>query len=137
MNRTLKRSSRPFLVFAVLFGAVSLLGFYNYFTHGRRPDLLQAALLPLGFYVVMLAFISSVSISVSDAGITITRWYVSKQFIPFSEIDHSDVQFLAERDWPVWIKIHSQHRLLAQIGLKAIARADATWLCSLPQLKCS
>src|SRR5215471_10688125 len=116
MNRTLKRSIRPFVVFAVLFGAVSLLGFYNYFTHDRRSDLLQAALLPLGLYVALLAAISSVSISVSDTGLTITRWYVSKEFIPFSLVHHSDVQILAEADWPVRISIHSAHGTLAQLG---------------------
>jgi hypothetical protein len=115
---------------------MSLLGLYDYFMHGRRADLLQFALLPVGLYVILLAVISSVSISVSDAGITITRWYVSKQFIPFSEVDHSDVQILAERDWPIQIKIHSKHRVLAQLGLKGIQREDAAWLCSLPQLQC-
>jgi hypothetical protein len=121
----------------VIFGSLSLFGFCSYLEHGRRPDLLQSALVPLALYVVLLALISSVGISVSDAGITITRWYVLKEFVPFSEVDHSDVQILAERDWPVQIKIHSKHVLLAQVGLKTIRRADAAWLCSLPQLKCA
>jgi hypothetical protein len=115
---------------------MSLLAFYNYLMHGRRADLLQPALLFLGLYVAVMALISSVRITVSDAGITITRWYISKQFIPFSEVDHSDVQILAERDWPMQIRIHSKHRVLAQLGLKVIQRVDAAWLCSLPQLKC-
>jgi hypothetical protein len=136
VNRTLKRSARPFIVFAVIFGAMSLMGSYSYFIHDRRADLLPTAFLPLGLYVFVLALISSVSVSVSDAGITITRWYVAKQFIPFSEVDHSDVQILGERDWPIQIRIHSKHRVLAQLGLKSIQKADAAWLCSLPQLQC-
>jgi hypothetical protein len=136
LNRTLKRSGRPFVVFAVMLGLVSLLGFYNYFTHGRRTDLLEAALLPMGMYVVLAIVISSVSVTVSDTGITVRRWLVSRQFIPFTDIDHSEVQYLAERDWPVWIKIHGRHRLLVQLGLKGIQRADAEWLCALPELKC-
>jgi hypothetical protein len=120
----------------VLFGSLSLVGFYNYLAHERRQDVLESALLPLARSVILLAFISSVSISVSDDGITITRWYVSKHFLPFSEVDYSDVQILAERDWPIQIKIHSKHRVLAQLGLKGIQREDAAWLCSLPQLQC-
>jgi hypothetical protein len=137
VNRTLRRSARPFIVFAVLFGSFSLLALCNYFLHGRHAASLQSALLFLGLYIVVLALISSVNVSVSDAGLTITRWYVAKRFIPFSEVDHSDVQFLAERDWPVQIKIHAKRRLLGQLGLKAIQRVDAVWLCSLPQLKCT
>ncbi|MBS0380034.1 MAG: hypothetical protein JSS29_16260 [Proteobacteria bacterium] len=137
MNRALRRSARPFVVFAVLLGAVSAVGFYNYFTHDRRPDLLQAAVGPIVLYVAILALISSVSISVSDKGLNIVRWYVMKQFIPFSQIEHSEVQILAEPDWPVRITIYSANEVLARLSLKAVRQADAAWLCSLPELKCN
>lgn len=136
MKRTLKRSTRPFIALAIIPALLSALGFYNYFEHNQRLDLLQTAYLPLALYIVLMMLISSVRVSVSDDGITISRWYVLKQFIPFAEVDHSDVQILAERNWPVQITIHSRRALLARLGLKAMRQQDAAWLCSLPQLKC-
>jgi hypothetical protein len=123
-------------VFAILLAPLSLLGFYNYFRHARRPDLLETALLPLGLYAILLALITSTRITILGSGLNITRWWVSKRFVPFSEIDHSDVQILAERDWPVQITIHLKQRQIVRLGLKAIQQRDAAWLCSLPELKC-
>jgi hypothetical protein len=136
VKRILKPSARPFIALGILFALASVPGFYSYFAHGRRPEALQAALLMPALYLVAMALISSVRVSVSDDGVTITRWYILKRFIPFTDVDHSDVQVLAERDWPIQIRIHSRHALLAQLGLKTIQAEDAAWLCSLPQLKC-
>ena len=104
---------------------MSLLGFYDYFMHGRRAHLLQAALLPVGLYVILVAlnFVSKYFC------LRRRNYYhtlvFSEQFIRFSEVDHCHVQMLAERDWPVKIRIHSKCGVLAQLGLKAIQRADA------------
>jgi hypothetical protein len=137
VNRTLKPSARPFIVFAIILSPLSVFGVYDYFEHGRPFSYsLQVALLPVALYVLFIALISSVRVSVSSDGITITRWYALKQFIPFAEVDHSDVQILAERSWPVQITIYSKHRRLAQLGLKAVQQKDAAWLCSLAELKC-
>jgi DNA-binding LytR/AlgR family response regulator len=129
VNRALKPSSRPFIVFAVVYGLLALMGFYV-----RRPDVVLTS---FGLYVVTMALIGSVRISVSDEDITIVRWYIFKKHVRFDDIDHSDVQYLAERDWPVMVTIHGKHRkgILTTIGLKVIRREDAAWLCSLEQLR--
>ena len=134
VNRTLKPSARPFIALAIVLGPLQALSLYNHFEHGLNS--LQVDLLPAYLYVLFVVSISSVRVSVSSEGVTITRWYVSKQFIPFAEVDHSEAQILAERNWPVLITIHSKHRQLAQLGLKAIQQKDAAWLCSLAELKC-
>jgi hypothetical protein len=74
---------------------------------------------------------------VSDHGINIRSWYVLNKFIPFDEIQRSDIQILAERDWPLMISIYGKRetRPLARIRLKVLRKEDANWLCSLPQLK--
>jgi hypothetical protein len=116
-------------VFAVIYGLFALMSFSRH-----RPDV---ALAFMGLYVATMVAISSVRIFVSDEGITIVRWYVVKKTVCFDDIDHSDVHYLAERDWPVTLAIHGKNRrgILATIGLKAIRREDAAWLCSLKQLR--
>jgi hypothetical protein len=128
-SRVLRPSARPFIVFAVIYGLLALMSF-----SGHRPDV---ALVFMGLYVATMALINSVRISVSTEGITIVRWYVVKNTVCFDDIDHSDVHYLAERDWPVMVAIHDKNRsgILATIALKAIRKEDAAWLCSLKQLR--
>jgi hypothetical protein len=137
MNRSLKLSARPFIVFGVLYGSLSILVLVNYFRLGMRADQLSPALVLLALYVANCALVSSKRVTVSPEGITIKSWFVFKRFVPFRDIDHSDVQILAERDWPIMLSIfkagHSNP--LETIGLKAIRKEDAAWLCSLPQIK--
>jgi hypothetical protein len=118
---------------AVIFGLLALMTFLDH-----RPDL---ALWFIGLYVAamapMIIVTSSVRISVSAEGITIVRWHFVKQTVRFDDIDHSDVHYLAERDWPVMVAIHGKNGrgILATIGLKIIRQEDAVWLCSLEQLR--
>jgi hypothetical protein len=76
-------------------------------------------------------------VTVSPEGISIEIWFVLKRFIPFGDIDHSDVQILAEPDWPVMLSIFKagHSKPMETIRLKAIRKEDAAWLCSLPQIR--
>jgi hypothetical protein len=137
VRRTLKLSSRPFIVFAVLLGPLALWALSNYIRRGFDPHLLTTVMLFPCLYVAILGLICSTRVRVSDEGITVNTWYFLRHFVPFAEIDHSKVQVLAERDWPVYITIYGAERRspLLTIGLKAIQKADAAWFCSLPALK--
>ena len=85
----------------------------------------------------MILIIHHKRVRVSSDGIFIRSWFIVGQFMPFSEIDHSVAQVLAEPDWPVMLSIYgpSKSKLLGTIGLKAVRKEDAAWLCSLPQIK--
>lgn len=137
MNRTLQPSRRPLIALGMLFAPLSVFGLYPYVKSGFRPDLLaSAAAMPL-IYLVLMALIYSTRVAVSDKGVTITSWYVLKHFIAFSDIAYSSVQLLAERDWPVSISLYGENRAtpLGRIGLKTVRKEDASWLCSLPELR--
>ncbi len=137
MNRTLRMSSRPFIALGIMFGVLSLFLLYGFLHTGRRAEGFQAAGIMVGSYVLIMALICAVRVRVSDDGILVRRFFVSTQTIQFDDISHSDVQFMAERNWPLAVTIHSRHRQPAiRLGLKAMRQEDAAWLCSLPQLKC-
>jgi len=137
MNRTLHASRRPLIALGVFYAPLSVLGLYAYVQSNFRPDRLAVAVLFPILYAATMAIIYSTRVRVSDTGITITTWYVMNRFIPFSEISHSSVQILAERDWPVSMSIFGENRHipLGRISLKAIRKEDAAWLCSLPQVR--
>ncbi|SRR6266403_2959724 len=137
MNRRLRFSPRPFIVFTAIFGSVTLLAFMSYLRHDRRPDLLEAVLIPPVFYALLLLMFCSIRVTVSDLGINIRKLYVVNNFIRFDDIRQSNIQILAERSWPLMVTIYGSDttKPLARIGLKAIRQEDANWLCSLPQLK--
>jgi hypothetical protein len=135
MERSLRRSARPFIAFGVIFGGVWLFCLYNYVSHGFPSDLLAPLWLIAGFYALQMAVVTSVRVTVKNDGIVIQRWHVSNQFISFSDIERSEVQVLAEPNWPVSITIRLRGGKSIGIGLKAIRQEDAMWLCSLPQLK--
>jgi hypothetical protein len=104
---------------------------------GQRPDDYSAALLMVGLFGANAALSYSTQVTLTDQEITIRTWFVVKRSIPFDEIDHSKVQHLAEADWPVSLTIygHGSGSVLGGIGLKAVTKEDAMWVCSLPQLK--
>jgi len=124
------------MVFGVIFGGVLLLGLYNYVKFHFRSDLLAPVLLSILLYPAFMATLEYLRISVGDDGIVIKRWFASDQYIPFSSIEHSDVQILAERDWPLKITIHTHDGSSIGLGMKTIRQEDAMWFCSLHQLKC-
>jgi Ca2+/Na+ antiporter len=137
VHRILRFSPRPFIVFAVILFPLTLLSFMSYLRHDRRPDFLEAVLTLPVLYVLILFVICSIRVTVSEQGITIRKWYVLNKFIPFDDIHRSNIQLLAERNWPLMVTIYGSDKSkpLARIGLKAIRQEDANWLCSLPQLK--
>jgi hypothetical protein len=137
MNRSLQASRRPFIAFTVVLSPVVLIWLFVCVQKGFRRDLLQAGLLLLVLYLVILVAAYSQHVSVSEHGLDIVCLCVSRRFIPFEQIDHSNVQVLLERDWPVSLTIYGnrQRTPLARIGLKAIRKEDAAWLCSLPEIK--
>ena len=137
MNRILRFSPRPFVVFTVIFGSITLFVFASYLLHDRRADLLSAVLMLATVYASILLMLCSIRVTVSELGINIRKWYVINNFIRFDDIRRSNIQVLAERSWPLMVTIYGSDgaRPLARIGLKAIRQEDANWLCSLPQLK--
>ena len=137
MNRTLKHSVRPLISFGVIFASITLLSLWSDFRHGMNPDSLTFAVVMLACYALIVAAIFSVRITVTEDGVRVTRWYCMSEFIKFSDVLHSRVQILAERDWPVSMSLRLNGGRTLTLGLKSVQQKDAQWLCSLPQLKCT
>jgi hypothetical protein len=135
MTRALRLSARPFVVFGVIFGVLAAFVLYVDLTSNRHTGLLNSLYMLVPMYGVLVVSLSSVRVSVQNDGILIRRWFVATQFVPFSTIDHSDVQYLAERDWPVSVAIHLENGTSVSLGMKVIRQTDAAWFCALPQLK--
>jgi len=136
MDRTLRLSPRPFIVFAILLGPLWAFTLISYLKAGRPHGELNNVLLWPMLYAVIMAAITSVRVTVRGDGILIKRWYFLTQKLNFVDITHSDVQILAEREWPMSISIHRAHNLAPVVlGLKVVRQEDATWFCSLPTLK--
>ena len=136
MNRTLKVSSRPFVALGIMCGSICGLFVYGSLRN-PQSNLLQAAASVAALYVLIMVSLFRFRVTVTDESIVIRRLLIFVQRVRFADIDHSDVQFLGERDWPLSITIHSGHRQpVISLGLKVIRQKDAIWLCSLPQLKC-
>jgi hypothetical protein len=91
----------------------------------------------VGLFAAIAALVYSTRVTVTDHGLIIRTWYVVRHSIPFGEVGHSKVQYLAEADWPVALTIygHGSRAVLGRIALKAVRKEDAKWICSLPQLK--
>jgi hypothetical protein len=102
-----------------------------------EPDHYKAALIFVGMFSLIAASLYSTRVTVTDREITIWTWFILRHSVPFDEIDHSHVQYLAEADWPVALTIYSRGRghILGRIGLKAVTKEDAAWISALPQLK--
>lgn len=135
MTRTLRLSVRPFVVFGVIFGAVAAFVLYVDMTSNRQTGLLDSLYMLVPMYGLLMLSLSSVRVSVRDDGILIRRWFVSTQFIPFLSINRSDVQYLAERNWPIRVAIHLHDGSSIGLGMKVIRQEDAAWFCALSQLK--
>ena len=137
MNRSLRYSARPFIIFGLLIGPVAIWVLVNYYRLGMRSDHLSAFFVLMAVYVAICALVTAQRVTVSPEGVSIKIWFVRKRFIPFREIDHSDVQILTESDWPVMLSIFraGHSKPMESIRLKAIRKDDAAWLCSLPQIR--
>ena len=137
MNRTLRISSRPFIVFAIIFGSLTLLTLTDYIRGDFALNLLAPVFMFPCMYVALMGIICSTRVQVSNEGVIIVSWYFLRRYISFKDVDHSKVQILGEKDWPVSITIYGFHNKipLATVGLKAMRKEDAEWLCSLPSLK--
>src|SRR5258706_14736460 len=122
MSRMLRFSPRPFIVFTVIFGSITLLVFVSYLRDERRTDFLSAVLMLTTVYAAILLILCSIRVTVSALGISVRKWYVMNNFIPFADIRRSDIQLLAERSWPLMVTIYGANteKPLARIGLKAI-----------------
>ena len=107
------------------------------FVARQLPVDYSTPLVMVGLFSAIAALVYSTRVTVSDHELTIRTWYVLRHSIPFQSIDHSKVQYLAEADWPVALTIygHGRSEILGRVGLKAVRREDAVWICSLPQLK--
>ncbi len=137
MPRSLKVSRRPFIAFAIVLSPLVVIFGVVLVEKGFRSDLIVPALLPFVLYAVILTSICSKRVVVSAEGIEITSYFVCRRFIPFSEIQRSAVQILAEREHPIFIAVftHSSGPPAAVINLKPFRREDVAWLCALPELK--
>jgi hypothetical protein len=103
----------------------------------QRPVSYAPPLLIVGLLSAVAALVYSTRVTVTDRGLTIRTWFVLRHSVSFDEIDHSKVQYLAEADWPVALTIYGRggRAVLGRVGLKAVRKEDAKWICSLPQLK--
>jgi len=139
MNRTLHRSKRPLVAIGTMTLILVALFLLPALAAGQRPepDFLKGVLLLVGLLMVGAALPYTTWVTVTDRGLQIQSWLIFRQFVPFDVIDHSDVQYLAEADWPVFVTIygHGHKSALAQVGLKGVTKEDAAWFSALPQLK--
>jgi hypothetical protein len=137
MNRTLRRSARPLIAFGGMAAIFVSLWVVPALAAGQRPINYSAPLLVVGLFALIAALTYSTRVTVTDRELIIRTWFVLKHSFPFDKIDHSKVQYLAEADWPVLLTIygHGHDAVLGRVGLKAVRKDDAVWICSLPQLK--
>ena len=73
---------------------------------GQRPVNYSGPLLMVGIFAVIAALGYSTRVTVTDQELIFRTWYVIRHSIPFDEIGHSKVQYLAETDWPVALTIY-------------------------------
>jgi hypothetical protein len=138
MNRRLRVSRRPFVVFAIVLSPVVLIWLLVLVKKGFRSDLILPAILPFLLYAAIMMLICSRRVTVSRDGITVCSYFVLKSFIPFAAIDHSAVQIFAERDHPAWVTVYYMHgkkRRRLSMSLKPYRKEDVAWLCALPEIK--
>jgi hypothetical protein len=131
------RSARPLIVFSTMALVFVALWLVPALAAGQRPVDYSVPLLMVGLFAAIAALVYSTRVTVTDHGLIIRTWYVVRHSIPFGEVGHSKVQYLAEADWPVALTIygHGSRAVLGRIALKAVRKEDAKWICSLPQLK--
>lgn len=137
MNRSLRPSVRPLIAFGTMALIMVAIFLGPPFLAGQRPVSYAPPLLIVGLLSAVAALVYSTRVRVTDRGLTIRTWFVVKQCVAFDEIDHTKVQYLAEPDWPVALTIYGQggRGVLGRVGLKAVRKEDAKWICSLAQLK--
>jgi len=138
MKRSLRITRRPFIAIGIVLSPVAAICLFALVRSGFRSDLVLPALLPFALYAVLMFTICSKRVSVAGDGITISSYFLFGRFIPFNEIDHSEVQILAERDHPAFIAVNykdgAKHRTLS-LSLKPYHKEDVAWFCALPEIK--
>ena len=117
---------------------MAILGFVNLVRSGYRKNLIFAAALPIIVYALITATIWSTRITVTTTGIAFQSFFVRRKFVSFKDIDHSDVQVLAEREHPAFCSVYYQDgaeiRVLL-LNLKPYRKEDVAWFCALPELR--
>jgi len=84
----------------------------------------------------MLLLIYSVRIKVREDSISVIKYFLLGQEVPFTDITRSMPRSLAERDHPLWLDIHGKpNSPVLRLPLKTCKKRDVEWLLSLPQLK--
>ncbi|HYG34995.1 MAG TPA: hypothetical protein VEC99_09435 [Clostridia bacterium] len=123
---------------AIVLSPVAMISMSVLVQKGFRSDLLVAAALPFLLYAAIMLTICSTRVSVSRNGIGVSSYFVFNRFVPFADIDHSEVQILAERDHPAFVAVHyregEKERTLT-LSLKPYHKEDAAWFCGLPEIK--
>ena len=113
------------------------LGIWVWIAKGFRTEDLPPLAIPIVLYAILSLSVSSKKVTITADGITVSSTFTERS-IPFSRIDRTKVQILAERDHPVMAYIHTTEEgppLL--INLKPYRQEDVMWLVNLPAMKCS
>ncbi len=137
LPRTLQISRRPLFTFALALSPLIALAAIRFVQHGPQPAVLFLALVPFVLYAVIVTIILSQRITVRPGAIETTILFRFHRRILLSTITHTEIQTLANPPRPVRALIHTtdSEDPIITISLKAIAREDAAWFASLPELK--
>lgn len=137
MPRSLRFSPRPFIAIGIVLSPLVIIWGIVLVQKGFRSDLIFPALLPFLLYGAIMATICSRRVVINEEGITVISYFIRRIFIPFSEIQGSEIQILAERGHPLSLSIYLKEESspAATLNLKPFLQEDVAWLCSLPELK--
>lgn len=145
--KTLKPGPRPFFAFGTICVLMFLMPLYLGFSSGKWTDAGKMAGCLLILPVLMLGPIVSVRVEVDEEEIRLLNFGRIRKRVRFQAIGYSYASVLAEKDWPVSLKIMAEDidgkeededsvtTELMSVGLKIFRKEDVTWLLSLPQLK--
>ena len=137
MKRTLRLAPRPFIAFALVLSPLFAILLWIWVTNGFRAQDLFLVIPFLLIYAGFSAVIASTRVSVNQDGLTVSSMMVFKNTVRFAEIDHCDLQILAERDHPIAAFVYrtGEDTPVLTVRLKPYRKEDVQWLISLPELK--
>ena len=136
--RSLQISPRPFIAFGIVLAPVVVICALAVVKQGFRRDLLLLLAMPFLIYTVLMLPICSNKVTVTETGLSLVSFFLYQRRIPFSCIDHTEIQILAEPDHPAWLTVHyreSQKLRTLNLSLKPYRKQDVAWFCALPELK--
>lgn len=146
MIRVLKPSTRPFIVFSVMFGLLLCLPLALGLLKGMWLDAAKASVCLLVIYGFLCIFVMGSRVSVSSDFIVFCSAFIWKKTVLFKDVEISIPFVLAESEHPISVSLfadsgkRTKENLivltpLLEIPLKSFAQKDVAWLLSRPELR--